>query len=185
MEEQPVESDVGTETKTEPERVIERPQILAERNAKKVSALSLKSIQKKHQIKKEMIAKMPEQKELPTEEFTENEMQEAWAAYAKKVEKEGKYNLLSHLTMGVPKLEGNLIHLEFPNDTIKVEVERAKFDLMEHLRTTLKNHEIDLSIEVNEAQVKRYAYTPREKFEKLMEKNPLIDKLRKEFDLDV
>ncbi|MEM7186039.1 MAG: DNA polymerase III subunit gamma/tau [Bacteroidota bacterium] len=167
------------------ERVIERPQLLAERNAKKVSALSLKSIQKKHQIKQEMIAKMPDQKDLPAESFTETQMQEAWTAYAKKVEKEGKFNLLSHLTMGTPKLEGNLIHLEFPNDTIKVEVERAKYDLMEHLRTSLRNHEIDLSIEVNEAEVKRYAYTPREKFEKLMEKNPLIDTLRKEFDLDV
>ena len=32
------------------EKVIERPQILAERNAKKVSALSIKSIQKKNSL---------------------------------------------------------------------------------------------------------------------------------------
>ena len=42
-----------------------------------------------------------------------------------------------------------------------------------------------LSIEVNEAEVKRYAYTPKEKYEKLIEKNPLLDKLRKEFDLEI
>jgi len=167
------------------EKVIERPQILAERNAKKVSALSLKSIQKKHELKKELVARQPDENNLPTEEFSEEAMQEAWKAYTEKIEKDGKFNLLSHLTMGVPKLEGTLIHLVFPNSTIKVEVERAKYELLVHLRSTLKNYDIDLSIEVNEAEVKRYAYTARERFEKLKEKNPLIDKLRQEFDLDV
>ena len=167
------------------EKVIERPQILAERNAKKVSALSLKSIQKKHELKKELVARQPDEKNLPVESFTEEAMKEAWEAYAQKIEKEGKFNLLSHLTMGVPKLEGTLIHLVFPNSTIKVEVERAKYELLVHLRSTLKNYNIDLSIEVNEEEVKRYAYTAKERFEKLMEKNPLIDKLRQEFDLDV
>jgi DNA polymerase-3 subunit gamma/tau len=166
-------------------RVIERPKILAERNAKKVSALSLKSIQKKHELKKELVARLPDKNNLPTEDFTEEQFQLAWKAYAGKIETEGKYNLLSHLTMGVPKLEGTLIHLVFPNSTIKVEVERAKYELMTYLRATLQNYDIDLSIEVNEEDVKRYAYTAREKFEKLMEKNPLIDKLRREFDLDV
>lgn len=179
------QKEVTTKTKQTRERVIERPQILAERNAKKVSALSLKSIQKKQQLKKELVANQPDAEKLPEEKFSENEMQKAWTAYAKKIELEGKFNLLSHLTMGVPKLEGNLIHLVFPNDTIKVEVERAKHDLLQYLRHSLNNHQVDLSIEVNESEVKRYAYTPREKFEKLKEKNPQIETLRKEFDLDV
>lgn len=167
------------------EKVIERPQILAERNARKVSALSLKSIRKKQELKKELIARQPDEKDRPTEDFTETQMHDAWKAYTGKIEKDGKYNLHSHLTMGVPKLEGTLIHLVFPNTTIKTEVERAKNDLLAHLRANLKNYDVDISIEVNEAEVKRYAYTSREKFEKLKEKNPLIEKLRREFDLDV
>lgn len=167
------------------EKVIERPQILAERNARKVSALSLKSIQKKQELKKELIANQPDEADLPVSEFTETEMLSAWKDYSKQVEKNGKYNLLSHLTMGTPKLEGSLIHLVFPNDTIKVEVERAKYELLGFLRERLQNYEVDLSIEVNETETKRYVYTAREKFEKLREKNPLIDDLRKEFDLEI
>ena len=53
------------------------------------------------------------------------------------------------------------------------------------MRSTLQNYEIDLSIEVDETEIKRYAYTPIEKFQKLSEKNPLIENLRKEFDLDI
>jgi DNA polymerase-3 subunit gamma/tau len=181
----PIPDKKEPEVSKHPERVIERPRILAERNAKRVSALSLRSIQKKKELKKEMVAKQPDDKILPVEDFSEAEMQTAWKDYTNKIEQEGKYNLLSHLTMGVPKLEGTLIHLVFPNNTIKVEVESAKRDLLSHLRSSLNNHNVDISIEVNEAEVKRYAYTTREKFDKLKEKNPLIENLRKEFDLDV
>ncbi len=167
------------------ERVIDRPKIIAERNAKKVSALSIKSIQKKQELKEELVANKPKDRELPVQDFNETEMLSAWNDYTKSIEKEGKYNLLSHLTMGVPKLKGSIIQLEYPNNTIKVEVERAKFELLSYLRETLNNFEIDLDITVNEAAVKRYAYTPKEKYKKLKEKNPLIDTLRKEFDLDI
>jgi len=108
-----------------------------------------------------------------------------WNKYTKKVEKDGKFNLLSHLTMGTPKLEGAIIHLEFPNHTIKTEVERAKYDLLGYLREKLQNYEIDLDITVNETTEKRYVYSTREKFEKMKEMNPALERLRQEFDLDI
>jgi DNA polymerase-3 subunit gamma/tau len=166
-------------------KVIERPMKVAERNAKRISALSLKSIKKKQQLEKELVANKPVEKELPKNKFTKEEMVSAWNNYSTKIEKQGKFNLHSHLSMGLPKLEGSTIHLEFPNHTIKVEVERAKTSLLNHLRKSLNNYEIDIEIDVNETEVKRYAYTPREKFDKLNEINPNLDQLRKEFDLDV
>ena len=168
-----------------PQKVIERPRIVAERNAKRISALSLKSIQRKQQLEEELVANKSKHKELPNNIFSEEDMVVAWNDYSKKIEKEGKFNLYSHLSMGVPKLEGSIIHLEFPNHTIKVEVESAKNSLLNYLRKSLNNFEIDLEIEVNESEVKRYAYTPREKYEKLNEINPKLDQLRKEFDLDI
>ncbi|WGF91886.1 DNA polymerase III subunit gamma/tau [Aequorivita marisscotiae] len=178
-------SSTPSTTSGESEKVIERPQILAERNAKKVSALSLKSIQKKQEIQQEIVANQPDAENLPVNDFSEEEMQAVWTEYTAHVESDGKYNLLSHLTMGVPKLDGSIIHLEFPNQTIKTEVERAKYELLGFLRDKLQNYEIDLDITVNETVEKKYAYTTREKFEKLKEMNPAIEKLRKEFDLDV
>jgi DNA polymerase-3 subunit gamma/tau len=77
------------------------------------------------------------------------------------------------------------VHLTFPNHTIKVEMQREKHELLSYLRKELQNYDIDISIEVDETEMKRYAYTPREKFEKLKEKNPLIEELRNTFDLDV
>ncbi|MBK5214210.1 MAG: DNA polymerase III subunit gamma/tau [Flavobacteriaceae bacterium] len=174
-----------TTNNEQPIKVIERPQILAERNAKKVSALSMKSVQKKQEMKQELVANQPDAKNLPVIDFSEEDMKAAWSEYTANVEIDGKFNLLSHLTMGIPRLDGSIIHLEFPNQTIKTEVERAKFELLGFLREKLQNYDIDLDITVNETSEKRYAYSPREKFEKMKEMNPLIERLRKEFDLDV
>lgn len=167
------------------EKVSERPQILAERNAHKISALSLKSVQKKQAIKQEILANVVEKPVLPVEDFSEKEMLKAWQEYSVIVEREGKFNLLSHLTMGTPKMQGSMIHLEFPNHTIKTEVEQAKFELLNFLREKLENFDIDLDITVNETAEKKYAYSPREKYEKLKEKNPLIERFRTEFGLDI
>ncbi len=84
----------------------------------------------------------------------------------------------------IPKLkEGFAIHLELPNSTMKKEIEREQFELMEYLRAKLNNHFVHLVIKVNETTATKFAFTPEEKYEKLREKNPVIDLLRQEFDL--
>ena len=108
-----------------------------------------------------------------------------WNTYVKELQDNGKHNLASILSIDTPKLKGTTIHLEFPNETNKVEVERQQYDLLGFIRKTLNNFDINLSITVNEEMEKQYAYTPNEKFEKLKEKNPNIDILRKTFDLDI
>ena len=54
-----------------------------------------------------------------------------------------------------------------------------------YLLKELQNYNLDLVIEVNELQVKRYAYTDKEKYEKLVEKNPNLEALRRAFELDI
>lgn len=150
-----------------------------------VSALSIRSIQEKQKLKQEALANQKQKRQLPTDSFTQEEMVTAWNAYAKIVEKQGKYNLLSHLTMNTPVLKGDIIHLEFPNQTIKKELEFEKTKLLQYLRKKLNNHQIDLDIVVNETVKKKYAYSPREKYEQLAKTNPLLDRLKDEFGLNL
>ncbi len=84
-----------------------------------------------------------------------------------------------------PRLEGKNICLDLPNDTMKQELERAQYHLLGHIKDKLQNTHIALKIKVNEQVAKKYAFTPMEKYEKLREKNPLIEKLRTTFDLDI
>ena len=72
--------------KEEEKIVLNRPQIIAERNAQKVSAFSLKSIQKKQAIKKVLVSQQPDQDALPTEDFSEEDFIKVWHKYTKKLE---------------------------------------------------------------------------------------------------
>ena len=113
-------------------------------------------------------------------------MQKHWDDYVKKIDNEGKKILGSALGSDTPRLKGkNTIWIELANDTLKKEVERDQYPLMEYLKEHLNNYHIELYITINEEVAKQYAFTPQEKYEKLREKNPLIDRLRMEFDLDV
>ena len=174
-------------TQVDKQETIQQPPPIKEEvsSKKRVSALSLKSIQKKQQLTKEINARIPNQENLPTEDFTQQQMITHWNAYTEIVKGQGKYNFLSHLTMNEPKLKDGMIHLEFPNQTIKIEVERDKFELLTYMRKELQNYNVDLVIDVNELQVKRYAYTDKEKYEKLVEKNPNLEALRNAFELDI
>ncbi len=185
MEEQEIQN--LSSTQVDKQETIQQPQPISEEvsSKKRVSALSLKSIQKKQQLTKEINARVPNQENLPTEDFTQQQMITHWNAYTEIVKGQGKYNFLSHLTMNEPKLKDGMIHLEFPNQTIKIEVERDKFELLAYMRKELQNYNVDLVIDVNELQVKRYAYTDKEKYEKLVEKNPNLEALRNAFELDI
>lgn len=175
---QPILNTADTATKT-------APKIILNSGKKPTSGLSLKSIRakKEHEIKQK--DNTIDEENLPREPFTQDELTQVWNTFIKDIEKEGKMNLAAILSIDKPRLKGTTIHLTFPNATNKVEVERQSFDLLQFLRKTLRNFDISLDIDVNEEMQKKFAYTPEEKYEKLKEKNPNIELLRKTFDLDL
>ncbi len=177
----------NAENKQEEKKDIASPKIeLKNLSDKRISGLSLSSIKAKKEHEKSKVNNAPDELNLPKENFTEEEMLDAWNEYVKIIDDNGKKILSSALHTDIPKLKDkNTIWIELPNDTMKKEVERDQYLLIQHLKEKLNNYEIDLYITVNEAAEQKYAFTPQEKYEKLKEKNPLIDKLRKEFDLDL
>ena len=153
---------------------------------RQASGLSLKSIQQKkaHQIK-QMDVEIKEE-DLPSDSFTQDQLNEYWDTFVDKLEKKGKYNLAAILKIDTPKLtDDDVIQLEFPNSTNKIEVERNQFDLLQFLRKSLNNFNIRLVISVNEAMDKKYAYTAEDKYAKLLEKNPALETLKQTFNLDL
>ncbi|XCF04881.1 DNA polymerase III subunit gamma/tau [Tamlana crocina] len=190
-QDQVVKPQTNVESKPAPTKKVEQfqakqpPKIELNKDSKRTSGLSLKSIREKkaHQIKQMEV--VVNEEDLPKEPFTEKEFIRVWKAYIDKITVDGQHNLASILSIDQPKIKGTTAHLEYPNETNKVEVERQQYDLLGYIRKELNNFDINLSITINEVKQKQYAYTPLEKFEKLKEKNPNLDALRKAFDLDV
>lgn len=155
------------------------------KSGKQGSGLSLSSIRrKKEHLIKQMEVEV-EEEDLPNEPFTEEDMQAAWKAYIGIAENEGRHNFASILRIDKPRLIKNAIHVEYPNETNKVEVSRQQYELMKYVRKTLNNYSVTLEISVNETKEKQYAFTAMDKFNKLKEKNPNIELLRRTFDLDI
>jgi DNA polymerase-3 subunit gamma/tau len=185
IEEKAIEVTQDSQLVSENVLVNEPAKLILKTDSKRTSGLSLSSIKaKKEHLIKQMDVIVNEE-DLPKEDFTEEQLIESWHTFTKKLQAEGKYNLASILNIDTPKIAGTTIHLEFPNSTNKVELERQQYDLLAFIRKELNNFDINLSITVNEEKEKQYAYTAKEKFEKLKEKNPNIDTLRKTFDLDI
>lgn len=150
------------------------------------SGLSLKSVERKkeHQIKQLEVKVNTE--DLPNDPFSVEDLSKFWNAYVGDLEHQGRYNLAAILKIDAPKLQKDFsIALEFPNSTNKIEVERQQTELLQFLRKSLNNYSISLDISVNETLEKQYAYTPQERYEKLKEKNPVIEELKQIFDLDL
>ncbi|MBT8273559.1 MAG: DNA polymerase III subunit gamma/tau [Bacteroidia bacterium] len=186
VEEIPIGDDatVVVEKSTAKKIAEKRPKIILSKQ-KASSGLSLSSIKKKREHEIRQMEVILDEDELPKEPFSEEQLHASWNTYVDQMERKGKFNFASILRIDSPKLQDTTVFLEFPNATNKLELERQKTDLLRHLRTELNNFDINLSISVNEALEKQYAYTPEEKYNKLKEKNKNIDLLKKTFDLDL
>ena len=161
------------------------PKISIEKPKKSISGLSLKSIREK---KEHLIRQMDvviDEDDLPKESVTQKGLDIAWKKYTAQMDKKGEKIMASILQMDAPKLIDTTIHVTYSNNTNKIELERAEFPLMAFLKKALLNYDLKLEITVNEEIAKKYAFTPLEKYEKLKEKNPNIEILRKTFGLDI
>jgi len=176
-----VSEEIQKETPSQTSAPIASSQVRSE----KVSGLSLKSIQKKKEIlaqKQDVQANAIEEKD---EKFNETQLQAAWDEYIHRLKHKGSKILASIMETDMPKLNDKVISIILPNETMKNDLEKGQHQLMSFLKKKLQNTFISLEITVNEKTAKKYAFTNIEKFNKLKEKNPLIEKLRTTFDLDV
>ncbi len=152
---------------------------------RKSSGLSLASLRQK---KEHLAAKQAEEKvhvNLPTEAFKVSDLMKIWNNYTHQLRKDGEQILASILEIDSPRIEGTAINLIFPNDSMRIQLERAQGPLLLELRKKLQNYDIHINIEVNETVEKKYVYTESEIFNNLKEKYPPLGRLQQEFGLDL
>ena len=150
---------------------------------KRFSKFSLSSVFEKNDISiknlnSESVSKI-------NHEFSSSDLQKSWEKLIKEKSKLGEKNIASILRLGKPLLKGNnLIKFEVPSESIKNELDNIKSDLLFFFTNELKNEKIKIDFKLNEKIIIKKAYTFEEKYKKLYEINPKIDKLKKEFGLD-
>ncbi len=106
-----------------------------------------------------------------------------WNSYAEQLKAENKINLYTMMTAMQPRLNGVLIEIDVENGVQMDVLQSAKVDVLNYLRVKHQNFSLDLQGVMMEHTISRKPYTSQEKYQAMVNKNPLLDTLRKEFNL--
>ena len=180
----------ATVPKTEIQKVVEKPAIKKPilKNVGRLNTqpgkYSLKGFNQQKEVKKTVVEENFEQH--PKTTFTEEKLQELWKAYVALLNTKGERSMASIVGTDTPTLGSDFkITFTVPNKLMEDQFKKGRPGLMKFLRENLNNYGISIAVQLNEAVEKKFAYTPQEKYNKLKEKNPLLEKLRQAFELDL
>jgi DNA polymerase III subunit gamma/tau len=118
------------------------------------------------------------------QEFTEEQAREAWSAFASKLEQD-QPRMFSMLTVNTPTLGANYqVNFNVNNNLQLDAFNQIKHQLLYYLKDQLQNQSIDIQASVPEETTNNKLYTPADKFNRMVEKNPDLNKLKQQFNLD-
>jgi DNA polymerase-3 subunit gamma/tau len=122
----------------------------------------------------------------PQSSFSQFELEATWDKYANELKEKGKTNLSTSLLGKRPVLKDGMI-IEFPinNKAIEESINEEKMPFLGFLRKELNNYSIQLHLVMSASDQKTNLYTATDRYKRLVEKNPAINKFRQRFDLDV
>jgi len=162
---------------------ISKPPIL-QNLKRRNNSLSLKSIHHKKEQQKKPIEINYENH--PKDSFSEKDLQKTLSEYQKLLIKKGEKSIASILAAADPKLLENFnVQFTLPNKLMKAQLKIEKPKLLKFLREVLNNFSITITVIVNETVEKKFAYTPQEKYNKLLEINSSLKSLKDTFQLDL
>ena len=116
-----------------------------------------------------------------TEAFTSETLQAEWEGFAAtKRQLQAEYHLLTQPY----ELSGTKVILHLLSPVQETMLNGFKADLIAHLRTKLKNDLIQVTGTIMQADEKKMKYTPRDKFEYLQEKIPILKEFKDRLGLD-
>lgn len=122
---------------------------------------------------------------LPKDVFNNEKLTLVWKQYIQYLLKRGEKSIASIVNAGIPRENQQNIIVELPSTLMEEKLKQQRHLLLGFIRKQLNNFSLDLKIVVNEKIAKRFAYTPQEKFRKLLELNPDMGLLRNTLDLEL
>ncbi len=118
------------------------------------------------------------------ESFGHDELLKQWHAFADKLKAENKINLFTLMTANAPRLLADFqVGVVVENSIQQDLLNASKIDILNELRVKLRNFAIDLVPVPVAKDATRKPYTAQEKYQAMVAKNPVLDLLRKEFNL--
>ncbi len=117
----------------------------------------------------------------------ENSLKSAWKSYADIMYEQKKYSFHSTLVNRQPEIiNDHTIKLILENHVQKEHLDQEKAALMAYLREKLGHEGLALESEISEEDISEISFkTSRDQLREMVKKNPTLQKLYEQFDLDV
>ena len=123
---------------------------------------------------------------LPTDDFTENHLQNLWKEFLGDLKKTGKQRIYSGLNQAPIRLGENFtLIIELHSAMQQSCFDEEKRSIIKYLREKLNNFSIQFEVKMVKNAAKLEPYSPQEKFEYMAKKNPALLELRKKMNLDL
>ncbi|WP_379089022.1 DNA polymerase III subunit gamma/tau [Pedobacter sp. UC225_65] len=116
--------------------------------------------------------------------FTEEQFLALWNSYTQKAKDEDKIHLYT-LMNNDPIINGTEITVLVENLALESTLQNEKVELLNFLRSQLKNFDLQIISKKAENTQKKRIYTNKDKYTYMVEKNPQIEDLRRRFNLDI
>jgi len=150
----------------------------------KLQTKSLKDFVKASGEEEKQVEEVPDT--LGSADVTQQSFEEVWGKYSELIRQEGKLSLFSTMTKRKPVLkEDNTVILDVDNAVQESDWNSEGADIHQYLRKELGNSSITVKLNVLKIKEDRKPYTSMEKFKRMAEKNPSIEKFRKQLNLDI
>ena len=120
------------------------------------------------------------------EDFTMDSFLKLWSDYAAKLKADRNMSLFTIFTANAPvMLEPYKFEVVIGNKSQENTFRDEKPNLLNFLRTTLKNFDIEVQTRIDEIKAAKRPYTTSEKFQHMASKNPQLAELKRRFNLDL
>ncbi|TAH44134.1 MAG: DNA polymerase III subunit gamma/tau [Bacteroidetes bacterium] len=178
-----ISPEIKTENKAAQSPVAEKKTPSSGPGRKSISitgALSSKQEEKTPEINAESLPDL-------TKAYTDQELINAWNDFASLLQTQGRLTLHAALIKRTPELSENFtVRFKVDSGAVEKDLNEIKPDLLSFIRKKLSNYSVQVIVEVilgdDTGQI---PYTPSEKFKKLAEKNPLLNEMKNQFDLEI
>ena len=122
-----------------------------------------------------------------SEEVTVASLVKAWKGFVAKLREDDRLALTATMSIGDPELRGQQVVYTVNNPLQREQMDGLRTEVLIHLKTNLKNAGLELHLEMREqALEERKAFlSDKDRYDLMVEKNPVLDKLRKALDLDL
>jgi DNA polymerase-3 subunit gamma/tau len=120
------------------------------------------------------------------ESFTYDDFLKCWSDYTAWLKKEGKPTLVTIFSGEAPKqLSPTDFEIAVSTKAQEAAFREEKPDLLNYMRSALKNFDLTVVTRVDDQIVSKRPYTAVEKYQHMAQKNPQLVELRKRFNLDL